>query len=142
MRCRLYTECMQHGMSFQTYLWTMAITSVLAWAGWVMVLFRVDPSETGIVGLFLFYVTLFAGLVGTLAVGGVLYRVYFLKRHQVVMREARISFRHSLFLSFVAVASLTLSAQALLTWWNMLGLFTLVGVVEYVFVAMEESRRM
>ncbi len=107
-----------------------------------MVLFRVDPAETGIVGLFLFYVTLFAGLVGTLAVAGVLYRVYFLKRHQVVMREARISFRHSLFLSFVAVASLTLSAQALLTWWNMLGLFTLVGVVEYVFVAMEESRRM
>lgn len=138
----MYTDHMQSGMSFPAYVWTMGVTSFVAWAAWVLVLFRVDPSESGALGLFLFYVTLFGGLVGTVAVGGVLYRVLVLKRHQLVMREARISFRHALMLSFVAVGSLALSAQALLTWWNVLGLCLSVGVIEYIFVSMEESRRM
>jgi hypothetical protein len=98
--------------------------------------------ETGIPGLFLFYITLFAALMGTIAVVGVLYRVLVLKRQEIVMREVRISFRHSIMLAFVAVATLALSAQNVLVWWNILGLFAVLGVVEYVFVAMEESRRM
>jgi Ca2+/Na+ antiporter len=120
----------------------MGATSLLAWAAWALVIFRVDPGETGVLGLGLFYVTLFAGLVGALAVGGVLYRVLVLKRHQLVMREARISFRHALMLSFVAVGSLALSAQNLLTWWNILGVCLFVGAIEYLFVSIEESRRM
>jgi Ca2+/Na+ antiporter len=133
---------MQSGMTFPAYLWTMGATSLLAWAAWALVIFRVDPGETGVLGLGLFYVTLFAGLVGALAVGGVLYRVLVLKRHQLVMREARISFRHALMLSFVAVGSLALSAQNLLTWWNILGVCLFVGAIEYLFVSIEESRRM
>lgn len=120
----------------------MGTGSVAAWLGWIMVLVRVDPIETGALGLLLFYVTLLAALVGTLSVGGVLYRLFVLKRQHVVMREARISFRHGLMLSSVAVISLALSAQSLLTWWNLLGLLCIVAVAEYIFVTMEESRRM
>ncbi len=133
---------MRSGMTFSTYLFTMGGTTLLAWLGWLVVLFRLDPIETGIIGLLLFYITLFAALVGTIAVAGVLYRVLVLKRQQIVMREVRISFRHGVMLAFVAVATLALSAQNLLVWWNMVGLFTVLCVVEYVFVAMEESRRM
>lgn len=133
---------MRSGMTFSVYLWTMAATTLLAWVGWLVVLFRLDPVETGIPGLFLFYITLFAALMGTIAVVGVLYRVLVLKRQEIVMREVRISFRHSIMLAFVAVATLALSAQNVLVWWNILGLFAVLGVVEYVFVAMEESRRM
>ncbi len=133
---------MKSGMTFPVYLWTMGGTTLLAWLGWLTVLFRLDPAETGLIGLFLFYITLFAALVGSIAVGGVLYRVLFLKRQQIVMREVRISFRHGIMLAFVAVATLALSAQNLLIWWNVLGLFAVLGVVEYVFVSMEEGRRM
>lgn len=133
---------MSSGMTFSAYLWTIGATSLLAWFGWLLVLFRVDPGETGALGLGLFYVTLFAGLVGTIAVAGVLYRVLVLKRHELVMREVRISFRHALMLSFVAVGSLALSAQNFLTSWNLFGLFLLIGFIEYLFVSMEESRRM
>ncbi len=137
-----YTRVMKSGMTFPMYLWSMGGTTLLAWVGWLTVLFRLDPGETGIMGLVLFYITLFAALVGSIAVGGVLYRVLFLKRQQIVMREVRISFRHGIMLAFVAVATLALSAQNLLIWWNVLGLFAVLGVIEYVFVSMEESRRM
>ncbi len=133
---------MQSGMSFAVYLRIMALTSLLAWLGWIMVLLRVDPIETGALGLFLFYVTLFAALLGTVAVLGALYRIFVLKRQHIIMREARSAFRHGLLLSLVAVVSLALSAQALCTWWNMLGLLILIGSIEYLFVSMEESRRM
>lgn len=129
-------------MTFQSYLWAMAGASIAAWLGWVVVLWRVDPAETGLLGLGLFYITLFASLVGTFAVAGVLYRVLVLKRQQLVIREARITFRHGLMLAFVAVSSLALSAQSLLTWWNVIGIFSCVGLIEYVFVSMEENRRM
>ena len=137
-----YTEGMQHGMTFQSYLWAMGGASLAAWVGWLVVVWRVNPAETGFLGLGLFYITLFASLVGTFAVAGVLYRVLFLKREQIIMREVRITFRHGLMLAFVAVASLALSAQSLLTWWNILGLFACIGLIEYVFVSMEENRRM
>ncbi len=120
----------------------MAGTSLVAWFGWFLVLERVDPQETGAVGLALFYITLFAALFGTVSVMGALYRVFCLKRKGLVMREARISFRHGILLSLVAVSSLALSAQGMLTWLNILAIFTCISVVEYLFVSMEEHRRM
>jgi hypothetical protein len=128
-------------MSFQAYVWAMGVASLMAWLGWVVVLFRVDPTETGAIGLLLFYVTLFAGLSGTFAVGGVLYRIFVLKRQQLVMREVRISFRHAVMVALVAALSLALSAQAWLSWWNMLGIVCLASFIEYVFVTIEESKR-
>lgn len=89
----------------------------------------------------MFYVTLFVSLIGTFAMLGVYYRVGWLKRRQVMSREVRIAFRHGLMLSFVAVLSLALSAAALLTWWNMLLMIAFIGVVEYGFLLVQESRR-
>ncbi len=114
---------------------------MLAWITWALVLFRMDPGEAGLIGFLLFYVTLFASLVGTLAVGGVLYRVLKLKRHHLIIREVRIAFRHGIILSLAGVVSLALSAQNLLTWWNLFGVFFIIGLIEYLFVLMEESRR-
>ncbi len=115
--------------------------TLLAWMGWVLVLFRIDPQESGLPGLALFYLTLFVSLVGTLATFGVLYRVHLLKRRELLSREVKISFRHGVMLSLVAVISLALSAQALLFWWNFLALIIFVAAIEYGFLLVNESRR-
>ena len=128
-------------MSFKWYMWCMSLATLLAWAGWVMVLFTIDPMESGITSLILFYLTLFVAMIGTLSVFGVLYRVRFLKRDQLLIREVRIAFRHAVMLSSVGIVSLALSAQGLLTWWNFLALFVGVGIIEYIFLLMQESRR-
>ncbi len=128
-------------MTFRTFILFMGAGTILAWLGWLFVIFRIDPQEAGIPGLVLFYVTLFVSLIGTFAMLGVYYRVGWLKRRQVMSREVRIAFRHGLMLSFVAVLSLALSAAALLTWWNMLLMIAFIGVVEYGFLLVQESRR-
>lgn len=119
----------------------MIAGTLLAWMGWMLVLNTIDQQETGLPGLGLFYLTLFVSLVGTLATLGVLYRVRMLKQHQLLSREVKISFRHGVMLSLVAVISLALSAQSLLFWWNFIALIIFVAAIEYGFLLVNESRR-
>jgi Ca2+/Na+ antiporter len=119
----------------------MSIATLIAWGGWVFVVFTINPEEAGALSLILFYVTLFMAMLGTLAVIGIVYRIRLLKRDQLMIREVRITFRHAIMLSLALICSLFLSAQGLLTWWNFLALFVGVGVVEYLFLLMQESRR-
>ena len=128
-------------MNFKGLVIVMAIAASLFWLAWSVVVIRIDPSEAGLSGLLIFYVTLLAALVATLSVAGVFYRVRILKRNQLLTREVKIAIRHAIILSLVAVVSLALSAKNLLFWWNLLGLFILMGVVEYGFILVEESRR-
>ncbi len=69
-------------MSLKDFLLLMGVATALAWGSWIYVLFQVDPHETGLMGFVLFYVTLFASLVGTMAILGSVYRVVLRKRQQ------------------------------------------------------------
>lgn len=119
----------------------MGLATALAWAGWIFVIFMIDPEEAGLAGLLLFYVTLFASLIGTLTIAGIAYRIRVLKRQQVVSREVKIAVRHAIMFALVSVVSLALSAQGSLTWWNLFALMAGVSVVEYVFLIIQESHR-
>jgi hypothetical protein len=119
----------------------MGFATLVAWGGWGFVVWSVDPKETGVLGLILFYITLLSALIGTLTVFGVWYRVRRAKMASIVSREVRISVRHAVMLSCVAVVSLALAAKDLLAWWNTLGMFVLVGVIEYIFLLVQDSRR-
>jgi len=128
-------------MNFRAYLWTMTLITFIAWGGWVYVLFMIDPSEAGWLGLALFYITLFAALIGTFAVSGALYRVLILRRKEVVSREVRITFRHAVMVSLIGIVSLALSAKDLLQTWMLVGMIVVAGVIEYISLLMQESRR-
>ncbi len=127
-------------MNYKMYLWTMLFGTIVAWIGWFIVLFRINPAEAGPVGLILFYATLFVSCVGILTLLGTLYRIRS-KTEVLINREVKIAFRHAVLLAFATVISLVLSAQALLFWWNALGLFVLVGAIEYLFLLAQEGRR-
>ena len=128
-------------MRFRTYIYFMIVGTVLAWIGWGFVLFTIDPQEAGFLGLALFYLTLFVACIGVLATVGVLYRIKFLKRKELLSREVKISFRHGVMVSLVGVIALALSAQGLLFWWNFIALIVLVAAIEYGFLLVNESRR-
>lgn len=128
-------------MNLKSYLWLMTLGTALAAVAWVLVLINVDPDEAGILGFILFYATLFVSLVGVLSLAGTLYRVRFLERGDLAWREVRTSFRHAVILSGVCISSLLLASHGLLYWWNFLGLLALVGVMEYGFLLVHESRR-
>ena len=128
-------------MSFRSYLALMALCTLIAWAAWALVIFNVNPDEAGLSGFLLFYVTLGTGLIGTLSLLGIWYRVILLGRKDVVTREVKASFRHAVLLSFVAGSALALSAKGLLHWWVLFVLIIAASVLEYVSLILQHSRR-
>ncbi len=128
-------------MDLTVFLWTMGAGTILALVACILVLFRVDPDEAGIVGHILFYLTLFATLAGTFCILGTVVRVHFGKHGHLVSRIVKISFRHALMLAFVCVVSLALSAISWLRWWNVLLQFVCMASIEYVFLIVQDSQR-
>ncbi|MSR85239.1 hypothetical protein EXS71_02260 [Candidatus Uhrbacteria bacterium] len=128
-------------MHFKTFLWCMILATLIAWGGWLFVLFTVDPQEAGFVGAILFYTTLFVALVGSMTTMGLLYRIILRKRQPVLAREVKIAFRHSIMLSVMGLLSLILSATGFLFWWNFLALVIIALAIEYGFLLVNESRR-
>lgn len=128
-------------MTFRMYIIFMSVATLLSWAAWALVMWNMDPTQAGFAGFFMFYLTLFMALIGSLTLLGVLYRVLLLRRRNVLTREVRVAFRHAVLLSVVAIVSLALSGQGLLRWWVILGFVIFMSVLEYLFLIREESRR-
>jgi len=128
-------------MSFRAYIFFMLLATVLAWIGWLVVLLNVNPKESGLSGFVLFYLTLFVSLIGILALVGIFSRVKILKRHDLLIREVKVSFRHAVLLSVVAVASLIFSAHGWLKWWVLLLFIAIVALIEYVALVIQKSHR-
>jgi len=105
------------------------------------VILNVNPFESGLIGLFVFYISLYASLIGLMSLAGITFRIHIRNRQQTAFREVRIAFRHAVLLSGVAVVALILSSINWLAWWNFFILLAIIGVLEYVFLTIQESRR-
>jgi hypothetical protein len=119
----------------------MIVSTIVAWLSWFLIVFYVNPDESGISSLILFYFTLITGLIGTLTLIGMLYRIVFKGRRDVLSREVKISFRHAILLSAIAVGSLALSASEYLYWWVILVFIAVACIIEYLFIMMQQSNR-
>ncbi|MEN9558377.1 MAG: hypothetical protein RL141_746 [Candidatus Parcubacteria bacterium] len=109
----------------------MAIGSAVAWGAWAVVLFNINPDEAGLAGVLLFFITLAMALMGTLSLGFAAFRVRVLGRRDVVSREIHAAFRHAFLFTFVAIASLVLSANDLLHTWHLMALVAFAVAVEF-----------
>ena len=126
-------------MTFKDYLIVMALATVGAWAGWVVVLVSINPSSAGWLGFLFFYLTLAIALIGTISICGAGIRVWF-KREELISRHVSRSFRQSILLSSLVIGSLILSSHGLFTWWVMTLLVATVGLVELVFISAQRPR--
>ncbi len=132
--------CYTAPMTFRVYLALMAAATALAWAGWFVVLLRLNPDQAGTAGTALFFLTLFFSLVGTFATASMSYRVLKLQR-PVISREARIAFRHAILLGFAACLLLFLASQDWLGVWTFLAVFVGFGIVEFCALWVDRSQR-
>lgn len=117
-------------MSLRSFVSLMAVGTVLAWAAWALILLNVNPFETSLAGLALFYVTLAAGIVGAVTLALTFIRVGLLRRAHVPGREIKIAFRHALLFMFVAIFSLILSAHGWVHTWHLVALVALAALAE------------
>ncbi len=128
-------------MTFRMYMLFMGFATTLSWFSWIVVVWGIDPVQAGSFSFALFYVTLFLSLIGSFTLAGVVYRILVLRRSDILSREVRISFRHSILLSVVAVVSLALSAQPFFRWSIFIPVLLIVSGVEYVFLLGDASHR-
>lgn len=127
-------------MSLKQYLILISVGSVITWITWVIVLFSVNPFESGALGFTLFYITLSVACIGTLALMGFGVRMAIYRHEGIVLRQVTTAFRQSIFLTMILIGSLILQSHALLAWWNILIFIAGVTILEFFFLSSRFSR--
>lgn len=119
-------------MSLRLYLFLMTIGTLLAYAAWGFVILNLSPLDENLVGLLAFYLSLFMAILGTFSVTGFMARRLFSHSDEVVFRDVKRTFRHSLLLSTAIIVVLVLLSKNLLFWWNSIILVTFFVFVEII----------
>lgn len=123
-------------MTLKQYLIWMSVGTVLSWGAVLGVLTFMNPNEAGTLGLLFFYITVFLAITGTLTLLGFAWH-YFRHREQVLFRQVTMSFRQGIILSFMGVSALFLSANNLLTWWNLGLLVVGLTLLEFFWLSVK-----
>jgi len=122
-------------MSLRQLLIIVAGATVICWLSWIMVLFEVDPTTSGWVGLLVFYLSLFFALLGSFFLIVLLTRKYLLKKIELEHKIVGSSFRQSFFFALIIIGALFLQSKRFLTWWNIIILILAIGALEYFFLS-------
>ena len=125
-------------MTIRQYLLLMTICTIICWAGWLLVLFFINPETTTSLGYLLFYVSLFFAVVGTLAVLNYIFRLVF-TRILSKPETVQVSFRQAIFFGLVIVVALFLQANNLMTWLNVLFLILLITIIEFLILSLKKE---
>lgn len=121
-------------MTLRNYLIGMLAGTLLCWLSFIMVIYSINPEQSGAIGLICFYISLFLSLIGTFSLLGFFLRSL-LEKHEITYRQLNISFRQGIFFSLLTVISLFMQANKILTWWNTILLIFLLTLLEFFFVA-------
>lgn len=97
-------------MTLQTYLFGTALSAILCFVAWFLIVLNVDPINTNIAGLGLFYLSLFFCLTGLFSFFGYFFRRK-IARNKAEFTQVGISFRQGALLSFVFVGMLFLQSM-------------------------------
>lgn len=124
-------------MNIKQLIITIIITTLICWLVWFMVLFQFDPKE-GVMGILIFYTSLFFALAGTFFLFSFTWRKL-LNKLALEYKIVGKSFRQSVFFSVLAILMLFLQSQSLLTWWNIILLVLGVSILEFLFISARRS---
>ena len=125
-------------MKFRQYLTFKILGTILAWAAWLLVLFRVDPVTTNNLGIVLFYITFSLAVVGTVSTSLMLIRVYLYKR-LYTQRLVVICFRQGMWIAAAFSLLLFFSSQHVIAWWNATILLLLMGLIELFYLRLKQQ---
>lgn len=121
-------------MSHNKYIAIIAGSGLLAWTGWLLVLFKLSPYQTLGLSLSFFYVTMFIALSATFAVLGFYFRVWLFK-NEIFYRHINVALRQGIFLSLITVFCLIFQMMKVLSWWSGLLLVVIAVLLEFYFSA-------
>jgi len=123
-------------MTFKQYIFSMIAGTLLSFIGWAIVITSIDPLTAGIFGFSLFYLSAFLSSVGTLAIFGLLLRIYIIRRKMMPAKQVAIATRQAVLLSAVLVGAIMLQSARILTWWNSFFLVGGLTLIEFFVISL------
>ena len=120
-------------MTLSAYLWGMVASTILCFVSWVLVISYVDPT-TNLIGIVLFYLSLFFFLASFFTLAGFYLRRK-ISKDNIEFAQTGEAFRQGVLFSLVFVGMLILQGFRILTIWNA-GLFIIgIGLLEFYFIS-------
>ena len=127
-------------MNLRQYITFFAVGTAIGWCAWFLVLMSIDPVEAGLVAYLMFYVSLVIGLSGLLTTVSTLVRVI-----RYPDRDAEeivhTSLRQGFLLTLLVVGSLILLSLELFTWWTLVLVVMIVGLLEFLFTLSTRKKK-
>lgn len=121
---------------YRTLLY-FGLGTALAWAGWAVVLEKLDPFTNPNLALPLFFITTFVSLSGTFTILLSLLKKW-KSKDQMYLKHVMISLRQGVLLSLCTTLCLGLLMLGFLRVWNGLILVTLMMLIEFYFSGKDE----
>lgn len=125
-------------MTHNRYLLFVGIAGLVSWTAWFIVLNKLDPFESTVLALVLFFVSLFFALSCTFTVIGFYFRLW-LNKNEVYSNHIPIAFRQGIELTIIALGCIFFLMLKVLNWWSGFLLILCVSLVELYFVAREQG---
>ncbi len=126
-------------MTLKLYLWGMKISTILSIIAWSLVIYYIDPENSGFVGQVLFYLSLYLVLTGVFTL------IFTLIRKKLADEETAsfylgTNFRQGAFVALLAIILLFFQSLRILTWWD--GLLAVAGIfiIELYFLNKSKTR--
>ena len=125
-------------MSLSAYFWGIRIFTVLSLCALLGIIFAVDPEEAGVVGIALFFISLFVVCLGclTLFVTGLYCKTF---GETSAAHHLGGAFRQAFLLSLYVIGNFFFQFLGILTWWDSLLLLAGILLIEFSFRQMAEK---
>lgn len=125
-------------MTLGKYLFLMILATLLCWGAWVLVVFFIDPENSGLIGILIFYLAGFLAIVGAASIIGFLARRVF-NRFEHTFLQVKNSFRQAIWFGILIVGSLFLQSKDLIAWWNLVVLILVLVFMEAMWVVFNKE---
>lgn len=141
---RIYAIFRQIFMTLTKFLISVGIVTLCSWLAWVTVLLYIDPELSGMVGIGVFYASLFFALLGTFTLLGLSIRILLKRLHRgivIAFQFVSPSIRQAIWFSVAVVVCLLLSAAKLFNWWSVGLLMISLIVLEAFYLTKKHTTR-
>lgn len=118
----------------------IGLGTVLAWIGWLLVWWRINPDEAGWFGIGLFYASAALSLTGTFFFIGKFFRIK-LGTKQLLGTTLATALRQGILFTLLVIGWLALNSQRLANLWNLLLLLLVLTACEFFFMSRHQHAR-
>jgi len=119
-------------MFYTRYLSIIGIAGLIAWFGWIITLYKLNPFESTGMALAFFFTTLFIALMCTFTILGFYMRRWIYK-NEIYYNHINVSLRQGILLSFITIICLAFQLLGVLNWFSGLLLIAACVLIESFF---------